>query len=139
MRGRIAALRKAWKIPDDARIVLAPGRVAPWNGQLMLPAVARALRRWRGARHSSSSSPARTAAISKYARAVLEQAQAQGVQPLFRLIGHCRDMPAAFAAADVVVVPAIAAAGARPRGGARRKPWAGRWSPPTSAFCRSMW
>src|SRR5262249_44202655 len=32
--------------------------------------------------------------------------QAKGVQALVRLVGHCRDMPAAFAAADTVLVPA---------------------------------
>ena len=29
------------------------------------------------------------------------------MQTIFRLTGHCRDMPAAFAAADTVVVPAL--------------------------------
>jgi glycosyltransferase involved in cell wall biosynthesis len=45
---------------------------------------------------------------AKYARALLYEAQAQKVERQFRLVGHCADMPAAFAAADVVVVPAIA-------------------------------
>src|SRR5215467_10831556 len=40
---RVEALRNAWGIPADARIVLVPGRVAPWNGQLVLPDIARAL------------------------------------------------------------------------------------------------
>ena len=31
---RVAALRHTWGIPPDMRIVLVPGRVAPWNGQL---------------------------------------------------------------------------------------------------------
>ena len=43
----------------------------------------------------------------KYARSVASEAQAKGVQACIRLTGHCRDMPAAFAAADTVVVPAI--------------------------------
>src|SRR5204862_6182077 len=40
---RVAAVRQAWRIPDGDRIVLLPGRVAPWNGQLVLPAIARIL------------------------------------------------------------------------------------------------
>ena len=28
-RERVEALRKTWKIPDDAQILLVPGRVAP--------------------------------------------------------------------------------------------------------------
>ena len=38
---RIETLRNAWRVPQAARILLAPGRVAPWNGQLILPDVAR--------------------------------------------------------------------------------------------------
>jgi len=40
---------------------------------------------------------------------ILEQAQAKGVDSLFRVTGHCPDMPAALAAADIVVVPAVEA------------------------------
>jgi glycosyltransferase involved in cell wall biosynthesis len=40
---RIEALLKAWRIRPGERVVLAPGRVAPWNGQIMLPDIARAL------------------------------------------------------------------------------------------------
>jgi glycosyltransferase involved in cell wall biosynthesis len=43
----------------------------------------------------------------KYARFIVDDARAKGVQAYIRLAGHCRDMPAAFAAADTVVVPAI--------------------------------
>ena len=38
--GRIAALREPWQVSAHERIVLVPGRVAPWNGQLLLPAIA---------------------------------------------------------------------------------------------------
>ena len=44
---------------------------------------------------------------AKYARDVLKRAQAMDVDDLFRMVGHCDDMPAAFAAADFVAVPAI--------------------------------
>lgn len=42
-----------------------------------------------------------------YAREVLAKAQAEGVDRLFRLVGHCADMPAAYAASDVFVVPCV--------------------------------
>src|SRR5262249_5125856 len=42
-RERVAALREAWRIAPSARVVLTPGRVAPWNGQNLLPEVARML------------------------------------------------------------------------------------------------
>jgi glycosyltransferase involved in cell wall biosynthesis len=106
--GRISAPCTTWRIPDDARIVLAPGRVAPWNGQLLLPAVARHLRE-RGMRNVIFVIAGEHRSHSKYAKLILKQAKEHGVQSMFRLTGHCRDMPAALGAADVVVVPATEA------------------------------
>src|SRR5437879_7635055 len=40
---RIEAMRETWRVSPTDRIVLVPGRVAPWNGQLVLPEVARIL------------------------------------------------------------------------------------------------
>ena len=105
---RIAKLCQAWRIPDDARIVLAPGRVAPWNGQLILPDAARGLSDG-GMRDVVFVVAGEHRTHGKYGRAVLKQAQAQGVHGMFRMVGHCPDMPAAFAAADVVAVPATEA------------------------------
>ena len=103
---RVAALRKSWRISTNERIVLVPGRVAPWNGQLTLPEVARALLNG-GVRGFVFVLAGEHQSHGKYARFVAREAQAKGVGALFRLAGHCRDMPAAFAAADTVVLPAI--------------------------------
>jgi glycosyltransferase involved in cell wall biosynthesis len=105
---RIEALLKAWRIRPDERIVLAPGRVAPWNGQILLPDIARALLD-SGARNFVIVVVGENHRYRKYARMVLKQAQEHGIHAVLRLAGHCRDMPAAFAAAEVVVVPAIEA------------------------------
>ena len=50
---------------------------------------------------------AKDATHAKYARDVLKRAQAMDVDDLIRMAGHCDDMPAAFAAADFVAVPAV--------------------------------
>jgi glycosyltransferase involved in cell wall biosynthesis len=102
---RVEALRTAWRIPQDARILLVPGRVSPWNGQLILPDVARALLD-EGMRGFVFVLAGEHHRHRKYARFLAQQAKTKGVQALVRLTGHCRDMPAAFAAADTVVVPA---------------------------------
>ena len=103
---RVDALRKVWRVPRDMRILLVPGRVAPWNGQLILPDVARALldAQVRGFVFVLAGETRR---FRKYARFVATQAQAKGVEAQIRFTGHCRDMPAALVAADTVVVPAI--------------------------------
>ena len=105
---RIETLRNAWRVPQAARILLAPGRVAPWNGQLILPDVARMMLD-SGLRGFVFVLAGERRRHRKYAEAVVARAQAKGVQALVRLTGHCRDMPAALAAAETVVVPATEA------------------------------
>jgi glycosyltransferase involved in cell wall biosynthesis len=103
---RLDDLRHAWRIAPRHRIVLVPGRVAPWNGQLLLPDVARALAE-NGHRDIVFAVVGESLQHRRYARSVLEQTQAMGVDAMFRFTGHYPDMPAAFAAADIVAVPAI--------------------------------
>ena len=43
----------------------------------------------------------------RYTRALRRRARMHGIDTLCRFVGHCPDMPAALAAADVVVVPAL--------------------------------
>src|SRR5690242_767682 len=103
---RIAALRHAWGVGPGARVVLVPGRLAPCNGQLSMIDAARFLAEgsdrnivfiFAGDEHSEP----------RYARALRRQTRLQAIDSLCRFVGHCSDMPAAFALADVVVVPAI--------------------------------
>jgi glycosyltransferase involved in cell wall biosynthesis len=103
---RIEALRETWRIAATDRILLVPGRVAPWNGQIILPETARTLLE-SGTRGFIFVLVGEFRRYRKYARSIMQQAQAVGVQALIRFTGHCRDVPAAFAAADTVVVPAI--------------------------------
>jgi glycosyltransferase involved in cell wall biosynthesis len=103
---RVEALRKAWRVRDDARIVLVPGRVAPWNGQMLLPEIARLLTEG-GVRGFVFVLAGEHRSYKKYARFIAKEAQAKNVQALIRLTGHCRDMPAALAAADTVLVTAV--------------------------------
>jgi glycosyltransferase involved in cell wall biosynthesis len=105
---RSESLRSAWKIAPEDRVVLVPGRVAPWNGQLMLPDVARQLTE-DGVDGIVFAVVGEHASNRKYARSIMTQAQAQGVGHLFRLTGHCADMPAALAGADLVAVSALEA------------------------------
>jgi glycosyltransferase involved in cell wall biosynthesis len=107
-RTRADALRSNWRVPADDRVIMVPGRVAPWNGQMIVPEIARALVD-NGARGFVFVVVGEEATHAKYARDVLKKAQALDVDDLFRMAGHCEDMPAAFAAADFVAMPAIEA------------------------------
>ncbi|HEX4262679.1 MAG TPA: glycosyltransferase family 4 protein [Acetobacteraceae bacterium] len=96
---RIARLASLWRLPDGAPVLLLPGRLTRWKGQaLLLDAMARMQDR-------------RTVAVlagdaqgrHRYVASLERQAGALGLSPRVRLPGHCADMPAAMAAADLVV------------------------------------
>jgi glycosyltransferase involved in cell wall biosynthesis len=103
---RVVALRQAWGVPSGAQVVLAPGRLAPWNGQMTLVEAARVLIE-QGIRTVTFVLAGDDRRHPRYVRAIVKQAQAGGVYPLFRIIGEFADMPTAFAAADMVAVPWI--------------------------------
>ncbi|MSO66378.1 MAG: glycosyltransferase [Pseudolabrys sp.] len=104
---RIAALRRAWGgVLPDFRIVLTPGRIGPWNGQLALVDAARLLVGG-GERNIAFVLAGDDRADARYTRALLQRARAHSVDTLFRLVGPSTDMPTTFAAADVVAVPAL--------------------------------
>jgi glycosyltransferase involved in cell wall biosynthesis len=107
-REREDAQRAHWRVAPEDRVIMVPGRVAPWNGQALVPEIARALVD-SGARGFVFVIVGENATHAKYGRDILKRAQAMDVDDLIRLAGHCEDMPAAFSAADVVAVPAIEA------------------------------
>lgn len=103
---RIAALRRVWGILPQMRVVLAPGRIAPWNGQMSMVDAARLLVAG-GGRNIAFVFTGEDRAQIRYSRALRRQARLHGIDTLCRMVGHCSDMPAAFAVADVVVLPAL--------------------------------
>ena len=103
---RIAALRRIWGVLPQMRVVLVPGRIAPWNGQMSMIDAARLLVGG-GDRNIAFVFAGEDRSHPRYRRALHRRARMHGVDTLLRMVGHCEDMPAAFAAADVVVVPAL--------------------------------
>lgn len=103
---RIAAMRRMWGLLPHVRVVLISGRVAPWNGQMSMIDAARLLVAG-GDRNIAFVFAGEDRSNLRYARALRRRAQAHGIDTLCRFVGHCADMPAAIAAADVVVVPAL--------------------------------
>lgn len=102
---RIAILRHGWHIRPGVRGVLVPGKLTPAKGQLTVVDAARILVNG-GLRGVAFIIVADEGSDSDYNRAVNMRIEAQGLGGLFRRIGHCSDMPAAYGVADMVVVPA---------------------------------
>jgi glycosyltransferase involved in cell wall biosynthesis len=103
---RIAALRRVWGILPQTRVVLVPGRIAPWNGQMSMIDAARLLAGG-GDRNIAFVFAGEDHGQPRFARALRRRARMHGIDTLCHMVGHCADMPAALAAADVVVVPAL--------------------------------
>jgi glycosyltransferase involved in cell wall biosynthesis len=100
----VAALRRTWGIPHGVRIALVPGRIAPWNGHLVLARAARLLAE-RGMRGVTFVLIGDDRRHRRFVRKFWKEAQANGVEALFRMVGHHADMPAAYAASDLVIAP----------------------------------
>jgi glycosyltransferase involved in cell wall biosynthesis len=103
---RVAALRRTWGVLPQMRVVLVPGRIASWNGQLIMIDAAR-LMVANGDRNIVFVFAGDDRVEPNYTRALRRRARMHGIDTLCRMVGHCEDMPAAYAAADVVVVPAL--------------------------------
>jgi glycosyltransferase involved in cell wall biosynthesis len=103
---RITALRRAWKIRRGERVVLVPGRIEPRKGQFDLVDIARVLVNG-GLDHTVFVLVGEDRTHPDYARAISEHARSQGVAHMVRRVGACADMPAAYAVADLVLVPAV--------------------------------
>lgn len=103
-RERASVLRRAWKVPSSERLVLVPGDLEPARGQLVLPETARILVNG-GLTKTAFILAGSARANAGYAQAIHAQAEAYGVGGLIRAAGVCTDMPAAYAAADFVLLP----------------------------------
>ncbi len=103
---RSNSLRRAWGVLPDTRIVLVPGRLAPWNGQRDMIDAARLLAAG-GDGNIVFVFAGDDRSEPRYVRALRRQTRMHGIDTLCRFVGQCPDMPAAFAIADVVAVPAI--------------------------------
>lgn len=101
---RIAALRSAWGLKDDERAVLHPARLTSWKGQPTVIAAAESLKRQGGLANEVFILAGDAQGREGYAEALKSQIAAAGLEECVRLVGHVRDMPAAFAASAAALV-----------------------------------
>ena len=94
---RMVQLLHAWRLPEDAHIVLLPGRLTRWKGQLVfIEALARLER-------SNVHGVILGAGDAGYRRELEKAVAASGGGATFRFVDDCADMAAAYMLADVVV------------------------------------
>lgn len=95
---RVRRLAEAWSLPPGRPVAMLPGRLARWKGQSVF------LRALAG-RDVAGVLVGDAGQHSTYARELAAEAVRLGVD--LRLVGHCDDMPAALALADVVVSASV--------------------------------
>jgi glycosyltransferase involved in cell wall biosynthesis len=100
---RIVKLARAWRIPDDAPVVLLPGRLTRWKGQeVLIEALGRMARRDAVAVLAGDDQ-----GRHGYRAGLEALAERLGLGARVRIVGDCPDMPAALMLADVAVSASI--------------------------------
>jgi glycosyltransferase involved in cell wall biosynthesis len=102
---RVIRLAREWRLPDGVPVVMLPGRLTRWKGQLVLvDAMARLGRQ-------DVRCVLVGAGDGRYRREILAEIERAGLGALFQVIEDCRDFAAAYKLADVMV-----SASTRPEG-----------------------
>ncbi len=99
---RIGALRRQWNVPEGAPLILMPARLTRWKGQLVLVHALRQLQT--PDFYCVIVGGGKAGAFGKeLARAI----EAAGLNQKVAIHDTCRDMPAAYCLASVVVAPSL--------------------------------
>jgi glycosyltransferase involved in cell wall biosynthesis len=92
-------LAEAWRLPDDRPVIMLPGRLTRWKGQLDLVAAVARLGRTDLRCLLVGSDEGRPGFRRELERAIIRS----GLAGVFQIVEDCDDMPAALMFADVVV------------------------------------
>ncbi|MGA7260508.1 MAG: glycosyltransferase family 4 protein [Stellaceae bacterium] len=95
---RIINLARQWRLPDGTPVVMLPGRLTRWKGGLDFIAAAAKL-----GRHDVCCVLAGSEQRPGFRRELEASIRDTGLPGVFRIVEECRDMPAAYMLADVVV------------------------------------
>lgn len=97
---RVIAVTQDWRIPDGASVILLPGRLTRWKGHhVLIEALAQMKNRKDVFCVLLGSDQGRKEYRHELERTINEK----GLSGLIRIVDHCKDMPAAYKAASIVV------------------------------------
>ncbi len=96
---RIIQLANAWRLPDGMPVIILPGRLTRWKGQAILIDALAALGRDDVRCLLVGSDQGR----SNYRRELARAIESHGLSHIVHIVDNCRDMPAAYMLADVVI------------------------------------
>lgn len=96
---RIIQLAQRWRLPDGYPVIMLPGRLTRWKGQIVLIEALALLGR-RDLRCLLVGSDQGREAYSDELKALVKH---RGLTDVVHIVGDCNDMPAAYMLTDVVV------------------------------------
>ncbi|MFQ5785489.1 MAG: glycosyltransferase family 4 protein [Alphaproteobacteria bacterium] len=96
---RLVQLAGRWRLPDDAPVVMLPGRLTHWKGHRVLIDALAIL----GRKDLRCLFVGPDQGRRGYRRELEAQIGRRGLEGVVHFVDHCRDMPAAYMLADVVV------------------------------------
>jgi lipid-A-disaccharide synthase len=99
---QIETLRRTWNLTGNIPVILMPGRITRWKGQSVL---VRALAKLN--RRDFMCVIVGGGIDSSYGKELKREIEMLGMDKNIALFDTCRDMPAAYSLADIVVVPSI--------------------------------
>ncbi len=96
---RMIQLSGEWRLPDAAPVIMLPGRLTRWKGhEVLIEALARM-----GRNDVRCVLVGAEQGRDRYRRDIDDHIARAGVGRFVQIVGDCRDMPAAYMLADVVV------------------------------------
>jgi len=96
---RIIQLAQRWRLPDGHKVIMLPGRLTRWKGQIVLiEALARL-----GRRDLRCLLVGSDQGRTGYTEELKALVAARGLTDIVHIVGECNDMPAAYMLTDVVV------------------------------------
>lgn len=96
---RVIKLSTDWRMPDGVPIIMMPGRLTRWKGQLVLIDALAKLGHTNIRCLLVGSAQGREAYRTEIEKRVMEH----GLEEVVRIIDHCDDMPAAYMLTDLVI------------------------------------
>jgi len=105
--GAVARLRESWGVPPETKIVLQAARITGLKGHRQTIAAAAQLARENALDGATLIFAGDAPGKSAYRGELIQLIARHGLEDKVRLVGHCQDMPAAFLAAHVALVPSL--------------------------------
>jgi len=101
--GRMIQLAEAWRLPDGVPVVMLPGRLTRWKGHTVLIDALTQLRRRQPGRLLRCLFVGSDQGRHGYRRELEKLTRQRELGDVLQIVDNCRDMPAAYMLADVVV------------------------------------